>query len=147
MLWVYVSTKGRHPSPTHRLKDDPTTDVKSVLLFYVWCEVGEHWNFSLEDLAHNGSYGGLEEHRLGGVPVWTAQVAQGCRHSSCCVWEADPLIFQEVVSPWCLHHWAKWASLPCAEGRADERIQIQQPFIVSKQKRAHMCQFINYCFH
>lgn len=90
----------------------------------------------------------VKEMQVGmGVVVRTEKAAWGSRHSSGSVWEADPSIFQEVVRPWCLNYEAKWASLSCMEAGADERTQVQQPFIVSKQKGAHMCQFINYCFH
>lgn len=83
----------------------------------MWGAKLESFGTSVTTTCSDDSYGGLEgDTGWGGVVVSTQKVARGSRHSNGCAWEADPLIFQEVVSPWCLRHEAKWASLTRARG-------------------------------
>ena len=130
-------------------KDDQhhPREVKSVLTFQVWCKLWGPWSFSLTQPTQKAHMVDLKEMHVGVEWLAVHRKVHGIQTFQWLCLGSRVLHIPGGVIPWCLHHWAKWASPPCTEGRADERIQMLQSFIVSKQKRAHMCRFINYCFH
>lgn len=91
MARVYVSNKGKHPSPIG-FKMTSTTHVRgSLLMVCVWSPLWEHGGFRPAQPAPTAHRVDLKETQVKGeVLVRTQKTAQGPRHSRGSVWQAGP---------------------------------------------------------